>query len=124
VAARTIDMKLPQADSGSLESRADSDLSTWDDEGGAQPMPPSRHEPPEPGHAELVQLRVRVIALENVVIALLQQNDERQLSHVRRMARHIAPRTGVTPHPLTTQAADRILQLIERASQLRTLNRV
>ena len=39
-----------------------------------------------PSNAELVQLRIRVIALENLVIALLAEASDRQLDLAREMA--------------------------------------
>lgn len=65
--------------------------------------------------AELVQLRVRVIALENLVVAMLVGAPVCQLSLVREMADYICPRPGYTPHPLTLRAADEMLSLVERA---------
>jgi hypothetical protein len=58
--------------------------------------------------AELMQLRVRVIALENAVISLLAQSPDRQLDLVHKMAVHISPRPGTTHHPLTIRAAAEI----------------
>ena len=49
-------------------------------------------------NAELVQLQIRVIALENLLIALLAQASEQQLDLARHMAAHISPRAGATPH--------------------------
>jgi hypothetical protein len=69
--------------------------------------------------AELVQLRVRVIALENIVIALLAQVPEPQLALVREMATHISPRQGFTPHPVTIHAAAEIDSLVRRAHAFR-----
>ncbi len=68
---------------------------------------------------ELEQLRVRVIALENLLIALLAQAPERQLALAREMAAYITPRAGATPHPLTLRAADEMLSLVDRAGQFR-----
>lgn len=48
--------------------------------------------------AELAQLRVRVIALENLVITLLVETSERQLILAREMAAYISPRPGATHH--------------------------
>lgn len=69
--------------------------------------------------AELVQLRVRVIALENLVIAMLAKGSERQLDFVRGMADYISPRPGFTPHHLTTGAAEEMNSLVERAGRFR-----
>ena len=104
-------------------------LSTWDNEGGA-----SLHRPQEgliPGeiqsripdltNAELVQLRIRVIALENLVIALLAEASERQLGLAREMAAYISPRPGATHHPLTIHAAAQMIDLVERAGHFRSV---
>ena len=68
-------------------------------------------------NAELVQLRIRVIALENLVIALLAEAPDRQLALARGMAICISPRTGFTPHPVTLQAADEMRSLVDRADR-------
>jgi hypothetical protein len=95
-------------------------LSRWDDEGGL--IPDDMHsEVPELTNAELVHLRVRMIALENVVIALLAESSDRQLDHVREMAAYISPRPGFTEHPLTIHAADHMLHLVERALRFRVM---
>ena len=70
-------------------------------------------------NAELVQLHIRVIALENLVIALLVNASEQQLTLAREMAAYIAPRPGFTPHPLTTRAATEMLHMVERSSHFR-----
>jgi hypothetical protein len=72
-------------------------------------------------NVELVHLRVRVIALENVVISLLAESSNRQLDHVREIAGYISPRPGFTEHPLTVQAAGHMIQLVERARHFRVL---
>lgn len=69
--------------------------------------------------AELVQLHIRVIALENLVIALLAQAPERQLALAREMATYITPRPGFTPHNLTISAANEMLSLVSRAAPFR-----
>lgn len=68
-------------------------------------------------NAELVQLRIRVIALENLVIALLAEAPDRQLTIARDMATFISPRAGFTPHPITLRAADEMLSLVDRADR-------
>ena len=70
-------------------------------------------------NAELVQLRVRVIALENLVISMLAEAPDRQLAAARAMAmaNYIVPRTGYTPHPVTLRAADEMLSLVDRAGR-------
>ncbi len=69
---------------------------------------------------ELAQLRVRVVALENLVIAMLAQAPEQQLLLAREMAVHISPRPGFTRHRLTLHAADEMLSLVDRARRFRT----
>jgi hypothetical protein len=104
---------MDEVESQSLASRQrQTALSRWDNEGGAQPAP---SDTPDLTNAELVQLRVRVIALENLVIALLAEGSGRTQSIAREMANYISPRTGFTPHPLTLQAAAHMVQLIDRA---------
>lgn len=68
-------------------------------------------------NAEMVQLRIRVIALENLVIALLAEAPDRQLTVARGMASYISPRAGYTPHPITLRAADEMLSLVDRADR-------
>ena len=96
-------------------------LARWDNEGGAEPASPRQTALPVPelSNAELVQLRVRVIALENLVIALLADASALQLAHVREMAAFIAPRPGQTQHPLTVEAASHMLGLVHRAGHFR-----
>ena len=116
---------LPNAlDPTQLRYRA---LSRWDNEGGAGPGGPdgrlidgnAQSEVPPLTNVELVQLRIRVIALENVVIRLLAEASDRQLELTREMAAYICPRPGFTPHPLTIHAAALMIQLVERARHFR-----
>ncbi len=103
-------------------------LSRWDNEGGAGPAGPQEEAAsieaqsaiPQLTNAELVQLRIRVIALENLVIALLVEASEQQIGLAREMAAYISPRPGFTHHPLTIQAAAQMIDLIERASHFRS----
>ncbi len=74
---------------------------------------------PQSTQTELAQLRVRVVALENIVIALLAQAPEKQLLLAREMAVHISPRPGFTRHRLTLHAADEMLSLVDRARRFR-----
>ena len=69
---------------------------------------------------ECAQLRIRVIALENLVIALLAHAPERQLLLAREMAIHISPRPGFTRHRLTLHAADEMLSRVDRARRFRS----
>jgi hypothetical protein len=103
-------------------------LSRWDNEGGAGPCGPQmvptsavdQIPVPKMANAELVALHIRVIALENLVIALLAGASDRQLELARDMAPYIAPRPGFTDHPLTTHAAAHMIDLVERASRFRS----
>lgn len=107
-------------DPSELRRRA---LSRWDNEGGAlASMPHGTHaDVPDMTSAELVQLRIRVIALENLMIAVLAEGSDRQLDVAREMADYISPRPGFTQHPLTVQAADHISDLVDRAVHFRTV---
>jgi hypothetical protein len=95
-------------------------LSKWDDEGGAASrLPEVPFAIPDLTNVELVQLRVRVIALENLVITLLAEASDRQLERIREMAAYISPRPGSAQHPLTTHAATQMLNLVDRARHYR-----
>lgn len=96
-------------------------LSRWENEGGAldtATVSGDQATSPRLTNAELVQLHVRVIALENLVIALLAGASDRERALVRDMAAYISPRPGFTPHPLTIRAAAEINHLLDRASVL------
>lgn len=95
-------------------------LSRWDNEGGhllgtgtgapenlAEGVPPL-------SNAELVQLQIRVIALENLVVALMADASNEQLERVRSIAATIFPRPGVA-HRLTMQATAQMEHLSQRA---------
>ena len=71
--------------------------------------------------AELVQLRIRVIALENLVIALLAELSDGQLARACEMASYISPRPGFTPHPLTLHAAGQMVHLVGRSGHFRSI---
>jgi hypothetical protein len=103
-------------------------LSRWDNEGGAGPRGPQvgaemqdgqAHELPLT-NAELVQLRIRVIALENLLIALLADAPDDQLNRIRDMAAFIVPRPGFTRHSLTIHAAAEMVSLVERSGHFRS----
>ena len=72
-------------------------------------------------NAELVQLQIRVIALENLVIALLAEASDQQLNLAREMATYISPRPGFTRHHLTLDGAAQMVSLVERARHFRGL---
>jgi len=99
-------------------------LERWDDEGGAelegpQLAAPERLSPAPtgPSAADWAEMRTRVIALENLVIALLATATDEQRDLARRMADYIAPRPGATPHRLTVHAAHRMSDLLVRAER-------
>lgn len=103
-------------------------LSRWENEGGAAPrrvkqvgpgMRNSQSNTPPLTNAELVQLHVRVIALENLLIALFAEATDRQLDLAREMAAYISPRPGFTEHPATIHAAAQMLSLVDRAVSFR-----
>ena len=104
-------------------------LSRWENEGGAlrghlDAASISRQVQPDVPpltNAELVQLQIRVIALENLVIALLTAASDKQLDLVREMAAYISPRAGFTPHRLTIHAAAEMISLVERAGHFKNL---
>ena len=74
----------------------------------------------EIGDAEDGNLAVRLIALENIIVALLADAPEGQSELVREMASFISPRPGKTPHRLTIEAARNMLALVERADHYRS----
>lgn len=104
-------------------------LSRWDNEGGAGDggrVHPASTETlpgnPPLTNAELVQLQIRVIALENLLLVLLTETSGRQLDLARELASYISPRPGYTPHHLTVHAASRMISLINGAGHLRALS--
>ena len=104
-------------------------LSRWENEGGAWCGRPdavpttgqAQSDVPPLTNAELVQMQIRVIALENLVITLLIDASDRQLDLVRDMAAYISPRPGFTPHRLTVHAAAEMISLVERAGRFRDI---
>lgn len=94
-------------------------LSRWENEGGAFPASVAI-DAPHDSDAEREQLRVRVIALENLVIALLADATEHQHALARDTADFISPRPGYTPHRLTLRAAGEMRSLLERADRFRS----
>lgn len=105
-------------------------LSQWDTEGGAGPLGPQEDlisgdatpSPPDLANVELVQMRVRIIALENLVLALLAGASTQQLQLARAVAANIVPRPGFGQHPLTLKAATQMHRLIGRGGQFRDIN--
>lgn len=104
-------------------------ISRWDNEGGSGdggrvlPVPADSSLDSLPlSNAELVQLQIRVIALENLLAVLLVDASDWQLALARETAECITPRQGLTPHRLTIHAAARIHGLLERSAHLRGLH--
>ena len=120
-------MPRENADTSSDWNQRQRALSRWDNEGGAGPEGPAtdwaldteRIAIPDLTNAELVTLRIRVIALENLMISLLATASDDQLRLAREMAGYISPRPGFTPHPLTIHAAANMVDLVERANHFR-----
>jgi hypothetical protein len=103
-------------------------LSRWEGEGGAEADGPQLSAMPAEaaggapfvGRSEWAELRTRVIALENLVIALLAATSDEQRARAREMAAFILPRPGATHHRLTVHAAHRMTDLIGRAERFET----
>lgn len=72
------------------------------------------------GSAEDGNLVVRLIALENIIVALLADAPESHSERVREMAGYIRPRLGKTAHRLTIEAGRNMRALVERAAHYRT----
>ena len=113
---------------GSSQQRSGA-LSRWDNEGGAGPTGPQQSltlngkqsDVPPLTDVEIVQLRVRVIALENLVIALLAHSSDHSRVTAREMADYILPKPGATQHRLTTHAATHMIDLVERSNHFRNV---
>jgi hypothetical protein len=101
----------------------DAALARWENEGGVtdsgQPGPgdlmASASQLPALTPAEWDQLRLRVIAIENLLITMLARSSDRDRELARAMAHYIAPRPGFTRHHLTLGAASQIIRLVDRA---------
>lgn len=96
-------------------------LARWDNEGGAlsAPVAAGTRDLPVMTNAELVSLRIRVIALENILIAVMASGSERQIQAALDMARTISPHPDATQHPVTIRAADHINSIVHRARHRR-----
>jgi hypothetical protein len=119
-------MSDKKPDSSDRSRQRKSALSRWENEGGAAPHQSRKFlsikgkpRDPQLAMAELVQLRIRVIALENLVIGLLAEASERQLALAREMAIYISPRPNSTRHRSTIHAAAQMIHLVERAAHFR-----
>lgn len=114
--ARDPDRVPEPARNPAVTSRAH--LARWENEGGAVLGPVAM--PCESGSGvEAAQLRMRVIALENLVIALFADPSAHQRCTAAGMGEFISPRAGCTPHPLTLRAAEAMRSLLERADRFR-----
>ena len=116
--------------SDSLRSQLRTALARWENEGGAGPGRDVDSgavafgvacDSPPLTNAELVQLQIRVIALESVITALLAEASEPQIERACERALYIVPRPGRTPHRLTISAAARIVGMIQDAANFREL---
>jgi len=81
-------------------------------------------EEPKLTEADIIQMRVRVIALENLLISLMATASDEQLGLARQMAQYIAPRSGFTPHKLTVSASSTMVDLVERAERFRNASQM
>ena len=105
-------------------SAHDGAIGRWENEGGdtAGLHPHDRGSVVgEIGDVEDGNLRVRLIALENIVVALLAGAPDSQSILVREMAGYISPRPGMTSHRLTVEAARNMVALAERAARYKAL---
>ena len=97
-------------------------LSRWENEGGPDARQKDElQDIPELTNTELVHLRVRVIALENIIISLLTQAPDEQHELIREMSDFISPRAASTQHQLTIDAASHMRKFVDRAIQFREL---
>ena len=71
-------------------------------------------------NTEMVHLRIRVIALENLLTAVLAEGSERQIAVAKAIAEYISPRPTSTQHPLTIQAGNHMSNIVERAVHYRS----
>jgi hypothetical protein len=102
-------------------------IGRWENEGGAVTSWEHEAQPEferatvvgEIGDAEAVNIRVRLIAIENIIVALLANAPDDRLELIKEMAEFISPRPGMTPHRLTTEAARNMLTIVERAEHCR-----
>jgi nucleotide-binding universal stress UspA family protein len=108
------------ADNQSTSRQLQAALSKWDNEGGAlahrsQPGDLPDVDVPQSVNTELDHLHIRMIATENLLIALLAQAPDQTRELGLEMASYISPRPGFTRHPRTLAAAAQMLHLLERS---------
>jgi len=92
----------------------------WDNEGGALPGG-AQSDLHQRTNAELLRLRVRVMALENMIISLLSEGADHQQATVRDMAGRIAPRAEGTQQPLRPKSSDQLDDMVNRAQDFRSV---
>ena len=102
---------LPQINAG---------LSSWENEGGAIAQIASSDCLVSLNihlsmRTELEHLRIRMIAIENLLITLLAQASDQPLEMAREMALYISPRPGFMRHHKTLEAAAQMRHLLKRA---------
>jgi hypothetical protein len=119
---KTTDTSVTKKDAAMLRKA----VGRWENEGGAETGGPEAIVGTAPGaaapgdlrvelqNAELVQLQLRVIALENLVTALLATAPADTTDLVRAIAANISPRPESTQHHLTVRAAAQMIHLLER----------
>lgn len=118
-------MSKQDTDSDPARTRAhDGAIGRWENEGGADAALDHDQQPKvvgKIGDVEAANLRVRLIALENVIVALLAKAPDGQSALVREMASYISPRPGMTPHRLTVEAARNMGELVDRAQHYKNV---
>ena len=110
-----IDNKFDSARARALE-RA---VKSWENEGGARGDRDSHTYHAtiigEAGDDEALNIRIRLIALENIVVALLASGTQDAPDLAREMAQHMSSRLEATPHRLTIAVASNMMAIVERA---------
>ena len=97
-------------------------LARWDNEGGALSHPAPVKPPPVDidnhlSDQDMVCLRSRVIALENIVVAMLAGGSHDQRAIVHDMAMFVRPPLDAAQDRLTMHAADLMDHLADRATR-------
>lgn len=123
----TAKMSEKSHERAALRSHRQLALARWEGEGGAGPVRPEEGSQVEKTQCDgdssvemdVARLHARVVALENLIIALLADAPPRQLDLIREMAAFISPRIGATRHPITLQAASHMTSLVDRADHFR-----
>lgn len=62
-------------------------------------------------------MRVRLIAVENLLLALPSDADSELRKRIKSRAAEIQPREGAADHPLTERTAAEMLKLMDRATR-------